>query len=218
MKTTTHNTSKNSKKGLIIITLVGKCLLLFIFLSSFHSSFGQTAATKIKGGVSYLSQVSANGYGGATALMLYVRNGQRALFAGPVINNRKRTVSGIQFNYTYSLTGPEITGHADCEIELFTFIDAAYHFNGYLGKRTLWEETGTNASSKENNIAGHRFKCVELFAGAGIRVPFLKRFKWNCAMGLGAYQSFDFPDKLQLYYESRNLGLIIRTGISMDIL
>lgn len=217
MKTTTTSTRKNNKKGRIIVTLIGKCLLLFLLLSTSNSSFAQSAA-KIKTGLSFLSQVSANGYGGASVPMLYVRNGQRALSAGPVINNRKWIVSGIQVNYTYSLTGPEIKGHEACEIELYTFIDAAYHFNGYLGKRTLWEENSINASSIENNIAGHRFKCIELFAGAGIRVPFLKRFKWAGAMGLGVYQSLDFPDKLQLYYESRNVGLIVRTGISMDIL
>jgi len=207
------------EKSRIIVTLVGRYLLVLTFLVA-NTSFAQTAfaSNKVKAGAALFSQLSANGYGGQTLPLFYISKGRRSYFMGPVIQNRSFNLSGIHFNYTYSLTGPQIAGHDACEPELFVFLSGAYNFNALLGRAVLREEELTNPLAEELNVSAMRFRSTEIFAGFGLKVKLFKRFKFTNAIGLGGYYSFGFPDKSSLFYNGSNIGLVLKSGISFDIL
>jgi len=219
MKTATKTTQFKKEKTRIIVTLVGRSLILAIFLFM-NTAFAQTESkkNKVKAGAVLFSQVSANGYGGQTLPMFFMSKGRRSYFLGPTIQNRLFNLSGLQFNYTYALTGPKIAGHDACEPELFVFICGAYNFKAYLGKAVLREELLTNPLAEERHVAAMRFRSTEAFAGFGLSFRLFKKFRFTNAIGLGGYHSFGFPDKSSLYYNSSNIGLVLRSGISFDIL
>jgi len=145
--------------------------------------------------------------------MAYLQQGRTACFAGPVIQNRGSHISGIQVNYNYALTGPEISGDSAYTPELYIFLSAAYNFTAFMGKRTLWEESMSNPEINKDEVSECRFKSAEAFAGFGLRIKFLKRFKWDSSIGIGGYRSFNFPVNYTLYYNKQNMGLLLRTGL-----
>jgi hypothetical protein len=224
MKTTTNNNSRQPKSK-IIATLIGKTLVASLICLLPGTSFSQTTTSqtatatnnKVVTGVSISSQVSANGYGGSTLPALYVKNGRRSLFAGPVIQNRNFKMSGVQLNYTYSLTGLATGSKNPYEPELFAFVSGAYNYKALMGQHTLREEQLANPSCMDNHITSYSFRSAELFAGVGLRLKVLKRFQWTNSVGLGGYASFNFPTAMNLYYNASNIGLVLRTGILFDI-
>jgi hypothetical protein len=218
MKATTNTNNNRQPKSKIIATLIGKTLLVASFICLLPGAgSSQTDTTKAVIGINLSSQVSANGYGGSTLPSLYVRYGRRSLFAGPVIQNRNFSVSGVQLHYTYSLTGVAAGSKNPYEPELFAFISGAYNYKALMGNRTVREEQMANPSSIDNKICERTFKSAELFAGVGLRIKVLKRFQWTNAVGLGGYTSFNFPTAMNLYYNASNVGLVLRTGILFDI-
>lgn len=216
MKTKTNNNSRQPKSN-IIATLIGKTLVVASFMCLLPGTgTSQTETKKVITGISISSQVSANGYGGATLPAVYVKYGRRSLFAGPVIQNRNFNMSGAQLYYTYSLTGTQAGSKNPYEPELFAYVSGAYNYKALMGNHTLREEQLTNPSSVDNHICERTFKSAELFAGFGLRLK-VGRFQWTNAMGLGGYTSFNFPTAMNLYYNASNIGLSLRTGILFDI-
>ncbi|HXB40324.1 MAG TPA: hypothetical protein VNZ49_07255 [Bacteroidia bacterium] len=205
----------------IISTLIGKSFataLLFLAFNNIAVAQKQSTPKNLNIGIGVMSQICANGYGSIYNPFLYLKNGRRSFYAGPVIQKRRANLSGFQFNFTYSLTGRDVAyGEGfNPNIELYTFITAGYNNNALLGKRTLWEENCVDPAARENNVCEIKFKSAELYAGVGLKIQFLKKFKWINSMGVGGYTSFGFPNHLQLYYNASNIGLILKTGISYD--
>ncbi|MGZ3919744.1 MAG: hypothetical protein ACXVNR_01655 [Bacteroidia bacterium] len=211
MKTTT-----NRKK-----TFAGKhevLLAIFLLFSAEYMMSQRGVALKENNenlGVMTSMIVSAEGYGSRCSPALYYKNKRRTLSAGPVIQNSKSSVTGVQLNYFYTIAGKDAIGN-ECyneNLELFGFISASYYYNAALGKRALREEKLAN-TDYEGDPCQLRFKSLSLYAGVGLKLTIFKNFKWINSMGLGGYKSFQFPP--HLYYNECNLGLTIRTGISYD--
>ena len=166
-------------------------------------------------GIAAMSSISANGYGGMYTPMLYYKKDRRTYFVGPVLQNQRLNLSGLQFNFAYTIAGQEARGNEayNENLELFCFLTSSYYFNAYMGKRTLWEEKRTN-SGYEGDLCKLTFKSVEVYGGVGLKLKIFKNCKWINSVGLGGYTSIDFPG--HLYYNASNMGLILKTGISYD--
>jgi hypothetical protein len=218
-KITTENAKKiftNSKNKMLQINITCLVVLLMLFLSS-KKMMGQMQLSKLKDniGVGLFGQISVNGYGTEYMPTIYYKTGRKTFFVAPTIQKQKANLSGIQITYQYSLTGSEIPGHDEGELELFVFLTAAYHHNAMLGKITERNDQIANPLFVENGVATYRYSSVEAFGGFGLSIPFLKRFKWTNSVGLGGYTSFNFSS--QLYYHSQNIGVTLRTGITMNL-
>ncbi|MES2762660.1 MAG: hypothetical protein V4677_10645 [Bacteroidota bacterium] len=186
-------------------------LLLTLSMSSqpFHTSYKSS-------GVSVYGQISANGYGSLRMPALFYKNSCHTYFVGLSIQKSRTVVSGIQFNYNYSVTGLTTPGGENVP-ELYFYMSSAYNFNTKLGKENLRNEYMANPSATDNNVSSLRFQSAEIFVGAGLRLSFLKRFSWDNSIGFGGNYSFNFPEKLKLYYRKTNSGLQLRTGISYSL-
>ncbi|MEO8762007.1 MAG: hypothetical protein ABI448_14010 [Bacteroidia bacterium] len=218
-KTITENVKKiftPSKSKAIQINITYLVVLFMLFLSS-KKMMGQMQLPKLKGniGVGLFGQISVNGYGTEYMPTIYYKTGRKTFFVAPTIQKQKANLSGIQITYQYSLTGAEIKGHEEGELELFVFFTAAYHHNAMLGKVTERDDQKANSLLAENGTLTYRYSSVEAFGGFGLSIPFLKRFKWTNSVGLGGYTSFNFSS--QKYYHNQNLGLTLRTGITMNL-
>ena len=85
-----------------------------------------------------------------------------------------------------------------------------------MGNATERSEQMANPLFIENGIAQNRFNSVEAFAGFGMNIRFLKKFKWTNSIGVGGCTSFNFPTHLY-YYKGQTMGVALRTGITMNI-
>lgn len=206
------------KKAVYIITmLIGKPVSISFFTLAISASvYGQESIRSCNTtiGLSMANQVSANGYGCVRMPGLFIKKGRGQLAAGVAFQKCRSTVTGIQLNYGYSVTGPNVSGSYENGPELYFFASAAYNYNSRLGKRILWEENMANPNATETHVSSLSFSSAEVFGGAGLRVKFLERFKWDNSIGLGFYTSFDYPANLKLYYCKSGVGLQLRTSIS----
>lgn len=220
MKTTsTQSNVLVIKKNDIIATLTKKkTLLIAIFSLLALALLAQENKPKhLEAGAGLFSRITANGYGIETVPSLYVRKGNLTLSAGPVIQKKRNNVCGGQLNVSYSVTGPGISGCCERTPELFFFTSCAYNSSAYLGKTALLEESMANPASTENHIETYKFKSVEFFAGAGLRIKLFKFITWHNSLGLGAYTTLNYPTLQNLYYSKTNAGLTIRTGITIKL-
>ncbi len=208
-------TQTTTQKTRIIVTLIGMFFILCLLSVTANAQLIEQNK-KTAFGLSLESQVTANGYGATTLPGLYLKQGRRAYTLSATVQNRKLNMSGFQFSYAYSVTGLEATGNCN-ELELYFFTSAAYHYNAIMGRHTLKEEVLTNRTANENSVGDLRFKSAELYAGVGIKVNLAKNLKWISSIGVGGYTSFDFPDHQKLFYDAKNAGLLLRTGIKYEI-
>jgi hypothetical protein len=167
-------------------------------------------------GIGATSMITADGYGGQYSPMVYYKKDRRSYFIGPVIQNKNFNVSGVQFNYDYTLAGEDATENETSNetLELFCFLTIIYQQQALLGSRTLWEESRTK-QGYEGNAGKLQFKSLEVYSGIGLKIRLFKNFKWVSSIGVGGYTSFNFPG--HMYYNASNLGLIIKTGVSFDL-
>jgi hypothetical protein len=219
MKTTTAQ-AKTLQAHHIITILVGdkRFLLTILFMFMAFLLFPQGNRMKQQNGnmgISLSSQVTADGYGTQFLPMLHYRKGRATLFVGPAIQKQKLAVTGVESNFTYSVSGKH--GPTMDELELFFFVTAAYHRNALLGKCTLRQEELADPTFQENHLQDLRFSSAEAYTGVGLRVPFGKKFNWTSSIGIGGYYSQNFPGVPGLYYNAQNIGLLLRTGIMMDL-
>ncbi len=209
-----------TKSNKIISTLIGKAILTTVVLLGCNEiSYSQQKLfneTPSNLGIAVASQISANGYGSEYNPMLYLKNGRKSYFIGPVIQKQKLNVSGVRFNYDYTIVGEDAQGNEayNKNLELFCFFIAAYHHNALLGKRALWEERMANREY-DGDFSKLHFQSIEIYGGFGLKIKLFKNIKWVNCLGLGGYTSFNFPG--HLYYNANNIGLILKTGISFDI-
>ncbi len=220
MKTKTLITVLTVKERVefIIATLIGrKSLALMLLVLTLNVNSQEDRRSNRSFGVSLYGQLSANGYGSMRIPTLVYKNARQTFSVGFNIQKCRKIVSGIQFNYSYAVTGPNIPGKEEDVPELYFFVSSAYNFNTKLGKTNLRNEYMANRTATENHVSSLHFQSTELFAGAGLRIKFLKRFTWDNSVGLGGNYSFNFPDALELYYTKVNVGLQLRTGITCAI-
>jgi hypothetical protein len=185
--------------------------LLLIFLVSFTSAFGRPKhriMLGLRGGAS----VSASRFGLMYDPAVSFRYGRAALVVGPTIQKEKMKISGYQLNYEFTLLDPFEQG--DCYInwlELYTFVNAGYHNNIFLGKAVCEEETVSD-SEKPQGLGELKLSAVDAYAGLGLRVVFSRKLKWFTSIGYGGYQVMNSTGTK--FYNEKALGLHIRTGIS----
>lgn len=209
---------KNLKAVNAIFTNQMRSIFLIVsFLFSTEYGMCQRSAVLHNENLGFIasSMISGNQYGGQYSPMMYYKKDRRTYAIGPVIQNKSLNLSGMKFNYEYTLVGLDAPGDEGYykNLELFCFVAAAYYYKALLGKRAVWEEHMAN-QSYEGDVSKLRFKSMEIFGGVGLKIKLVKNIKWVNSVGLGRSESFAFPD--HLYHDAINIGVILRTGISFD--
>ena len=209
---------KNLKKKNFTYSIVNKftsktiAIMLLSFVLIVEQGTCQQTASIQKGniGLAVSSMFNADGYGVQYLPSVYYKKNRNTYFIAPLIQKQKANVSGVQLNYEYTLVAP---GEAYAKgLELFCFAAGLYQNNALLGKQALHNESLANCEYK--GAFQLHFKSVEAYAGFGLRIKLFKNVKWVNSLGVGGYASFNFPQHLN--YESHNLGLYLKTGISID--
>jgi hypothetical protein len=201
--------NKNTMKSILLI-------VSFFFIAEYGFCQGPAITNNENLGFIASTMISANQYGGQYSPMLFYKKNRRTYAIGPVIQNQRMNFSGVQLDYKYTIVGVDVPGDEPYNenIELFCFVTAAYYNNALLGKRAVWEEHMAN-EGYEGDVCKLRLKSVEVFGGAGLKIKLFKNIKWVNSVGLGSSTAFHLPH--HLYHEAINTGVILRTGISIDI-
>ncbi len=209
---------KNLKNKNVAILNRAKSILFglsFLFIAEYGFCQGPVIEHNQNLGFIASGMISANQYGGQYSPMLYYKKTRRTYSIGPIIQNKTLNLSGVQFNYDYTIVGEDAIGNEayNKNLELFCFITTSYYRNASFGKKAVWEEHMAN-QGYEGDVCKLRFKSLEFFGGVGLKIKLFKNIKWVNSMGLGSSASFNFPG--HLYHDAFNTGLILRTGISID--
>jgi hypothetical protein len=209
---------KNSKTKKVTFLNEARSILLglsFLFITEYGFCQGSSIERNDNLGFIASGMISANQYGGQYSPMLYYKKSRRTYSIGPVIQNKTLNLSGVQFNYDYTIVGEDAIGNEayDKNLELFCFATTSYYNNASYGKRAVLEEHMANRNY-EGDVCKLRFKSIEVFGGMGLKMKLFKNIKWVNSIGLGSSTSFSFPK--HLYHDAINTGLIIKTGISVD--
>jgi len=193
----------------------GRKLFILIVSLVFSLKYGicqqNTPVKKGNFGLAVSSIIDADGYGTQLLPSLYYKRNRNTYFIAPIVQKQKSNVSGLQFNYEYTLVS-ESEGYSK-RLELFCFATGLYQNNALMGKRALLVESMANPEFSENICQIH-FKSVEAYAGFGLRIKLFKTAKWVNSLGAGGYTSFNFP--CHLYYANHNFGMILKTGFAID--
>ena len=188
-------------------------LMLLSFILMIPDGICQQVSSVQKGnvGLAVSSVFNSDGYGVQYLPSVYYKKNRNTYFAALLIQKQKANVSGIQLNYEYTLVTPD---EADAKgLELFCFVAGLYHNNALLGKQALHNESMANPEYV--GASQLHFKSVEVYTGFGLRIKLFKNVKWVNSLGAGGYSSFNSPQ--HLYYENHNMGLYLKTGISIDL-
>lgn len=206
-------TSKNKKISSITYNKsIFLILLSFLLIAQYGICQQFTKAKKSGFGLAISSMINVDGYGTQYLPAAYYKKNRSYFFAGPTVQKEKLNVSGVQFNYEYSLVKEDDSYTK--RLELFCFATALYQHNATLGKQTLRDESIANPEYT-GNISQMNFKAVEVYGGFGLRIKLFKSLKWINSIGGGGYSCFNFPQ--HLYYANHNMGLYFKTGISFDL-
>jgi len=171
----------------------------------FYENFGVRASTT----------VSANRFGAIYSGSVSYKFNTHTFSVGATAQNKKFKPSGLQFNYEYTLMdGSKHYGSKIDRLQLYAFGMTTYHNNVFLGKSACEEEQSTVADDDRRpvDMSCVKLKAVDAYAGFGLRIAFLQNFKWYNSIGIGGYNVLNAPSGL--YYNSRSMGLMVRTGIS----
>ena len=189
-------------------------LIILGFVLMTQYGIGQQSNIVSKGnfGLSVSGMICADGYGTQYLPTLYYKKNRSCFFAGSIIQKKKANLSGVQLNYEYTLVKEDDAYSG--RLELFCFATGLYQNKAILGKQTLHEESVANPEFNENMCEIH-FKTMEVYGGFGLRIKLFKNVKWTNSIGGGGYTSFNSP--CNLYYATHNFGLILKTGISIDL-
>ena len=167
-------------------------------------------------GVSLMIQSSANGYGIEYLPGIYLKRGKKTFVLSSMISNRFFNLSGFQFNYEYSVTGKEIRPE-DKNLELHFFTSLAYHHCATLLESNLQIENPANSTNIQKSISEIHVKSAEIYGGFGLKIKLLKFLKWNSCIGFGGYTTFDYSYKDKSGNNGQAIGLLLKTGITLNI-
>ena len=183
-----------------------------VFSIQYATCQQNTPVQKGNFGLAISSIADADGYGTQLLPSVYYKSNRSAYFIAPIVQKQKSNMSGIQLNYEYTLVDE---GEAYAKrLELFCFATGIYQNDALMGKHALCNESMANPEFSENICQLH-FKSVEAYAGFGLRIKLFKNVKWVNSLGAGGYTSFNFP--CHLYYADHNFGMILKTGITIDL-
>ncbi len=201
--------NQNNQNKFILITL------LFLFSKQYCSAQNSHNFRKRNFGFEIIASVSSDGYGGQYSPMLYYKKGRKSFSAGPIIQNKNLNLSGLLVNYDYVLAGKDVIGNEPYNenLELFCFITSIYQHNAMLGKTAILDEQRTYRGY-EGDLYKLRFKSIELYAGAGLKINLFSNLKWMNSIGVGGYTSFNVPR--HLCYLDKSVGIALKSGLSFD--
>ena len=199
-----------SSNFLLIFSLISFCFLALLQ--------GRAQDNKNSVGIAAGPVVSANGYGVRYSTMVFLKHNRSTLGVGAILGNYQAEVSGLQMWYDYALTGcstpnwKKDSKEYPCNknMELFTFISVAYNPKGYLCQKALMMEKESK-DALACDVKSYVFKSAEAYAGFGLKVRFLKNFKWSNAVGLGGYYTFNHPG--HIFYDKYAVGLFLKTEL-----
>ncbi|MCW3104962.1 MAG: hypothetical protein JWO09_3402 [Bacteroidetes bacterium] len=186
--------------------LIIPLLLFFLLGSGLQARNRPLAYVGIRGAAS----VSANGFGTILCPSLFYKRGNSTIAFGVAFQKHSFSSSGFQLNYEYTL----LDRNAGCYIdwlELYSFANLTYYHRATLGKAVCEEEQRSN-SELSVDLSQVRLKSLDAYAGFGVRIVLGKNLKWFNGVALGGYSVFNSPEGL--FYNSKGLGLLVRTGLS----
>ncbi|MCW3084709.1 MAG: hypothetical protein JWP12_2075 [Bacteroidetes bacterium] len=190
-------------------------LLFIVIINLLLASGSLFAQNRVKShgslGLRVSSTISANRFGAIYAPSVFYKSKRNLFAAGIMVQKQDPHFCGFQGNYEYTI----LDGNSgDCYLrwlELFAFATAGYYNQAQLGHTVCEEERTENPDFKEN-LDDKKFKALEAYAGFGLRVTFLKNFKWFSCIGIGGYDVLNAPQGM--YYNTHAVGMLMRTGIS----
>jgi|GEM_PF-2119505 len=199
--TTSLSTAKRS--SYVIITL-----LLLVLGNGLQARHRVPAYIGIRG----TAGVSANGFGTILTPSLFYKRGNSTIAFGAAIQKHRFNSSGLQLNYEYTLLDRDAGCYIDW-LELYSFTSVTYYHNATLGKAVCEEEQRSN-SELSVDLTQLKLKALDVYTGFGVRVVLGRNVKWFSGVALGGYNVFNSPGGL--YYNSKGLGLLVRTGLSLQ--
>lgn len=171
----------------------------------FYENFGVRASATISG----------NRFGAIYDGSVFYSQNAHTFSLGVTAQKKNFKLSGVQLNYEYTMMdGSKHYGSKIDRLQLYAFGTVTYHNNVFLGKSACEEEQSGSGDAERRpvDMSGVKLKAVDAYAGFGMRIAFLQNFKWHNSIGIGGYNVLNAP--AGLYYNSRSMGLMVRTGIS----
>jgi hypothetical protein len=224
MKTSTQTTSKvNPGSGSFGAVIPAVVIFIIWLLMVLFPSDANAQRANFKNhndqnfGVRISLIGSASGLGSFYCPQLYYSRNRFTFLGGPMVQFRKKNISGAIAGAEYSVIGKKnndwLNPAKECA-DLFFFATAVYQDAAYLSNTNVRVES---RYGKETGVAYDKLKVktVELYGGFGIKAEFLPHLQWTGSIGLGFYSSG--KSSAALYRDNTGLGLILRTGFIYSI-
>lgn len=206
MKTTVNKSA--NKMQLTLKALV----VVLVFISS--QIFSQDRLINV--GIGASSTVGGCGFGTMYNPSIHVSKGPMQIELAANIQKRKLNFTGAQLSLEYSIfdgCNNMLDEFAREGFQVFLFTSANYNHGAYLGKSQLKVEKRV-ASDSEINFDALRYNTVDMTAGFGVKLQFLKHFKWVNSIGFTGWQTLQ--GEKATYREYASFCLKLRTGITYD--
>jgi hypothetical protein len=213
-------TSKNNCEKQAIHFSKINVIISIVFSASFMCAQG---GGSFKAGLSAGAYTSGNAHGTTYDVSATLYNGTHQLSLGPCIQNRKPSVCGLRFGYSYILTGQESYPNNRFEkaneynpFQLFAFTKSQYIANGYLSCPAVRREEAFAANKSENNSNATEIKLstVEACIGFGLNYKLTKNLVWSNYVGFGAYYHLNYSKVL--YSEKTAPMLTLGTSLTIN--
>jgi hypothetical protein len=199
------NCSNNQLRKIVLFTL----LIIFFIQSASAANFNGSFGVRLS------STISANRFGPSLSPSLLYQSNRSMFTLGVMLQNKRYKIDGLQINYEFTLLDSETDQNCNLSwLGLYAFCNFGYHNKAFLNSTACEEEY---CSNKELSIdpAKIEMKALEAYGGFGLRISLLKRFKWFNSIGIGGYNVITPVNGL--YYNTRNLGLLLRTGFTYQL-
>lgn len=206
MKTTVNKTVNKMH------TTVKTLLVAFVLISS--QVFSQDRFINV--GVGASSTVGGCGFGTIYNPSIHVSKGPLQIELAASIQKRKLNLTGAQLTFEYNIfdgCNNTFDKFAREGFQVFLFTSANYNQGAYLGKSQLKVEKRV-ASDSEVNFDALRYNTVDMTAGFGVKVQFLKNFKWVNSVGFNGWKTLQ--GEKATYREYASFCLKLKSGVTYD--
>lgn len=197
-------------------------LLLSLFLSTTLLP-AQNGPACFKTGISAGVYVSGNAHGAIYDVSATLYNGKHLFSLGPCIQNRKPSICGLRFGYSYVLTGQDsyyknrFEKADECSrFQLLAFTKSQYITNGYLSKTAVRNEEAYTGITGEtnNNAAETKLSTLEACFGFGLNYKITKKLVWSNFIGFGAYYHLNYNNPM--YTEKAAPVITLGTSLALN--
>ena len=196
------------------------CLLLMFLI--IETNFSQSIIVKKESGIGFTinSTITGDGLGTYYSPSFIYHLNRNQFNLGANFQKPELHFSGINLGHEYLLAGKDLIKEDTCDveyscffdfIELFSFINIAYHSNAKMSKIKAEEETFYNPTMG-NEIRNINLKTLEAAVGFGIRINVLDQLKWNNCIGLEVHKNLKPSPNLSM--DKQGVGLYLSTSIS----